>query len=74
MGQLSSKILEDLGSLLTNLRELCNIVKHHLYISRKEFHILEKLCGGAETGILRLLDYYESPAQSVIVTEFLHGN
>ena len=34
---------------------------------------MEKLCGGAETGILRLLDYYESPAQSVIVTEFLHG-
>ena len=52
-----------------------NIVnKHHLHLSRKEFHILEKLCGGAETGILRLLDYYESPAQSVIVTEFLHGN
>ena len=44
-----------------------------VYFSRKEFHILEKVCGGAGSGIVRLLDYFESPSQSVIITEYLEG-
>ena len=44
-----------------------------VYFSRKEFHILEKVCDGAGSGIVRLLDYFESPSQSVIITEYLEG-
>ena len=42
-----------------------------VYFSRKEFHILEAVSGGP--GVVKLLDYFESPAQSVIVTEYLEG-
>ena len=42
-----------------------------VYFSRKEYHILEKVSGGP--GVVTLLDYFESPAQSVIVTEYLEG-
>ena len=44
-----------------------------VYFSRKEFHILEKVCGGTGSGIVKLLDYFESPSQSVIITEYLEG-
>ena len=44
-----------------------------VYFARKEFHILEKICGGGDTGVVRLLDYFESPSQSVIITEYLEG-
>ena len=42
-----------------------------VYFSRKEYHILEAVSGGP--GVVKLLDYFESPAQSVIVTEYLEG-
>ena len=42
-----------------------------VYYSRKEFHILDKISGGP--GIVKLLDYYEAPEQSFIITEFLEG-
>ena len=42
-----------------------------VYFSRKEYHILETVSGGP--GVVKLLDYFESPAQSVIVTEYLEG-
>ena len=42
-----------------------------VYFSRKEYHILEAVSGGP--GVVKLLDYFESPAQSVIVTEYLQG-
>ena len=47
-----------------------------VYFSRKEFHILDKVCGSERgaRGVVRLLDYYESPLQSVIITEYLEGN
>ena len=44
-----------------------------VYFARKEFHILEKICGGGDTGVVRLVDYFESPSQSVIITEYLEG-
>ena len=44
-----------------------------VYFSRKEFHILEKVCGEIGCGIVRLVDYFESPSQSVIITEYLEG-
>ena len=44
-----------------------------VYFSRKEFHILEKVCGDTGSGIVKLLDYFESPSQSVIITEYLEG-
>ena len=43
-----------------------------VYFSRKEFHLLEAVSGGP--GVVKLGDYFESPAQSVIVTEYLEGN
>ena len=42
-----------------------------VFFSRKEFHILNKISGGP--GMVRLIDYFESPAQSVIITEYLEG-
>ena len=44
-----------------------------VYFSRKEFYILEKVCSGTGGGIVELLDYFESPSQSVIITEYLEG-
>ena len=50
-------------------------IKHRkpedVYFSRKEFHILNKIRDGA--GEVALIDYFESPAQSVIITEYLEG-
>ena len=50
-------------------------IKHRkpedVYFSRKEFHILNKIRDGA--GVVALIDYFESPAQSVIITEYLEG-
>ena len=42
-----------------------------VFFSRKEFHILHKISGGP--GVVTLIDYFESPAQSVIITEYLEG-
>ena len=42
-----------------------------VYFSRKEVHILSKISGGP--GVVALIDYFESPAQSVIITEYLEG-
>ena len=54
-----------------SLKRLKHNRPEDVYYSRKEFHILDKISGGP--GIVKLLDYYEAPEQSFIITEFLEG-
>jgi len=65
--QMQNKVTRDLVAA----KRLKHRRPEDVYFSRKEFHILEAVSGGP--GVVKLLDYFESPAQSVIVTEYLEG-
>ena len=50
-------------------------IKHRkpedVFFSRKEVAILRKIKGGPN--IISMIEYFESPAQSIIITELLEG-
>ena len=65
--QMKSKVTQGLVAA----KRLRHRKPEDVYFSRKEVHILSKISGGP--GVVALIDYFESPAQSVIITEYLEG-
>ena len=65
--QMQNKITRDLVAA----KRLKHRKPEDVYFSRKEVHILNKIAGGP--GVVNLIDYFESPSQSVIIIEYLEG-
>ena len=59
--QMKSKVTQGLVAA----KRLKHRKPEDVYFSRKEVHILSKISGGP--GVVALIDYFESPAQSVII-------
>ena len=65
--QMKSKVTQGLVAA----KRLKHRKPENVSFSRKEIHILSKIIGGP--GVVALIDYFESPAQSVIITEYLES-